>query len=46
MKKKIVNLICNKCGKLTTIEENVNKMKCYFCGSKNVEIGWEMVNSP
>ena len=44
MKKKIVNLICNECGKLTTIGENAEKMKCYFCDSKNVETGWEMKN--
>ena len=41
MIKKIVNLICNKCGNLTTIKENVDKMKCYWCGSKNIETGWE-----
>ena len=41
MKKKIVNLICNKCNKLTTLEGNVEKMKCFFCESKNVETGWE-----
>jgi len=45
MKKKIVNLVCNKCGKLTTIEENAIKLRCYFCRSKNVEIGWEYSQS-
>jgi len=41
MNKKIVNLICKKCGKLTTIPENIEKMKCFFCGSGEVETGWE-----
>lgn len=42
MKEKIiVNLICKKCEKLTLIQENVDKMKCFFCGSGEVETGWE-----
>jgi len=43
MKKKIVNLICNECGKLTTIPELVARLECFFCKSKNIETGWEMV---
>lgn len=43
MKKKIiVNLVCNKCNKLTTLEGNIQKMRCYWCGSKNIETGWEL----
>lgn len=40
MKKKVINLICKKCGKLTLIQENVDKMKCYWCRSGEVDTGW------
>jgi len=40
MNKKIVNLVCKKCGRITSIPENVDKMKCFFCGSGEVETGW------
>lgn len=44
MDKKIINLVCRKCDKITTFEENIKKMRCFFCGSKSVETGWEFVS--
>lgn len=45
MKKKIVNLCCNDCGKLTTMPELAERRKCYFCDSYNIELGWEVSQS-